>query len=69
MKRIFGLAINFMEVLFLPQVHSMITKKRLSNRSVKIVIWSRIILKFLIWFIALFFITRFAMLMRSVFFN
>lgn len=69
MKRIFGLAINFIEVLFLPQVHSVITKKRLSNRSIKIMIWSRIILKFLIWFIALFFITKFAMLVRSVFFN
>ena len=69
MKRIFGLAKNFIEVLFAPEVHPVITEKKLSNSSKKIMIWSRILLKFLMWFIALFFITRFAMLMRSVFFN
>jgi len=69
MKRIFGLAINFIEILFVPEVHSVISKKKLSNRSIKIMIWSRIVIKFLIWFVALFFIARFAMLMRSVFFN
>ena len=69
MKRIFGLAINFIEILFVPEVHSVISKKKLSNRSIKIMIWSRIIIKFLIWFVALFFIARFAMLMRSAFFN
>lgn len=69
MKRIFGLAINFIEILFVPEVHSVINKKKLSNRSIKIMIWSRIIIKFLIWFVALFFIARFAMYMRSAFFN
>ncbi len=69
MKRIFGLVINFIEVLFLPEVHSVISEKKLSNRSIKIMVWSRIVLKFLVWIVALFFITRFAMLMRSVFFN
>ena len=69
MKRIFGLAINFIEVLFLPQVHSVITEKTLSNRSIKIMIWSRIVLKLMMWFVSLFFIARFAMLMRSAFFN
>lgn len=69
MKRIFGLAINFIKVLFLPREHLVITEKELSNCSIKIMIWSRIILKFLIWLIALLLITRFAMLMGSVFFN
>lgn len=69
MKRIFGLPIDFIEVLFLPQVHSAITEKKLSNRTLKIMIWSRIILRFMMWLVALFFITRFAILMHSVFFN
>jgi hypothetical protein len=69
MKRIFFLAMNYAQILFLPEIQRVIIEKKLTNRAIKVMIWSRIVLKLLMWFVALFFIARFAMLMRSVFFN
>jgi hypothetical protein len=69
MRKLLSVAINFIEMLRIPPVHSDLSVKKLSNRSIKIMIWSRIVLRLMMWLVALYLIAKFALFTHNLFFN
>ena len=69
MKKLLSVAINFMEMFRTPPLHSDLSAIKPSNRSIKIMIWSRIVLRLMMWLVAIYLIAKFTLIAKSIFFN
>ena len=69
MKRFLLWAVDFIEMKLSPFNLRIEKNNSIEKRKIRIMIWSRIILKLITWLIALFLIERFAALMRHIFFR
>jgi hypothetical protein len=68
MKRFLLRAVDFIEMKLSPFNLRIEKSNSIEKRKIRIMIWSRIILRLITWLIALFLIERFAVLMKNIFF-
>lgn len=68
MKRFLLRAVDFIEMKLSPFNLRIEKNNSIEKRKIRIMIWSRIILRLITWLIALFLIERFAVLMKNIFF-
>lgn len=68
MKRFLLRAVDFIEMKLSPFNLRIEKNNSIEKHKIRIMIWSRIILRIITWLIALFLIERFAVLMKNIFF-